>query len=83
MLPSRSECSRRAAVGSVSPREHIANIGERGARRRARGGIVWLVVGLVATVALVATHAPRLYRLAVVVPFTLAALGWLQAREKT
>jgi len=37
----------------------------------------------VAAVALVATHAPRPYRLALVVPFTLAAMGWLQAREKT
>jgi uncharacterized membrane protein (UPF0136 family) len=67
----------------VSPREHIANIDDRGARRRALGGIVWLVVAVVATAALLATHAPRAYRLALVVPFALAALGWLQAREKT
>jgi len=64
-------------------REHIPNIGESGARRRALGGIVWLVVAAVATVALVVTHAPRPFRLGLFVPFTLAALGWLQAREKT
>lgn len=83
MPPSRSVCSPRAEADSVKQRGHIANIGERGARRRALGGIVWLAAGAVAAVALVATHAPRPYRLALVVPFTLAAMGWLQAREKT
>lgn len=67
----------------MSEREHVANIAERGARRRALGGAVWLVVGVVAAALLLTMHASRFYRIALVVPFTLAALGWLQAREKT
>lgn len=61
----------------------VPNIGARGRRRRALGGIVWLALGLVALVLLRVRHAPRGASLALVVPFTLAALGWFQAREKT
>jgi hypothetical protein len=67
----------------VDRSEHVANIGERGARRRARGGIVWIVLGVAAFAVLLGTHAPRWSRFVLVVPFSLAALGWLQAREKT
>jgi hypothetical protein len=62
---------------------HIANIGERGARRRLLGGLVWLVVGMAAWIVLLLRHAPESWSFALVVPFTLAAVGWLQAREKT
>ena len=62
---------------------HIENIGERGARRRLRGGLVWLVAGLVAWIVMLLKHAPAAWAFALVVPFTLAAVGWLQAREKT
>jgi hypothetical protein len=63
--------------------EHIANIGERGARRRRRGGIVWLVVSVAAFGVMLATGAPRDVRLLLVIPFGLAATGFLQARHKT
>ena len=62
---------------------HIANIGERGARRRRRGGMVWLAIGAIAWVVLLVRHAPASWSLLLVVPFTLAAVGWLQAHEKT
>jgi hypothetical protein len=60
-----------------------ANVGASGARRRRLGGAVWLVLSVVAVAALLATHRARSYRLLLVVPFGLAALGFLQAREKT
>ena len=63
--------------------EHIPNIGPRGARRRRRGGIMWLVVAMVAFVGLLVTGAPRAARLALVIPFGLAAISFLQARQKT
>ena len=63
--------------------EHIANIGDRGARRRKLGGIVWLVLALASLVAMPAMGSPRSLRLALVLPFTLAALGFLQSRAKT
>jgi hypothetical protein len=62
---------------------HIPNIGAVGARRRRAGGYVWIAVATVAAVALFATHAPRSWRLLLVLPLTLSAVGFLQAREKT
>ena len=62
---------------------HVANIGERGARRRRRGGAIWLAMGIIAWIALVMTHSPASWSFLLVVPFTLAAVGFLQAREKT
>ena len=61
----------------------VANIGERGARRRRTIGMVWAVIAVVATIALATSDAPRSWRLLLVVPFGLAANGFLQAREKT
>lgn len=61
----------------------IPNIGARGARRRRRGGIAWLIVAAVAVVALLMTGVPREARLLLVIPFGLAATGFLQARQKT
>ena len=63
--------------------EHIPNIGTRGARRRRRGGIVWLIVAAVAFVALVGICAPREARLLLAIPLGLAAIGFLQVRQKT
>lgn len=59
------------------------NIGARGARRRARGGVVWLGLGVVVSAALIMLGAPRVARWSVAVPFTLSAIGFLQARERT
>ena len=61
----------------------IANIDARGRRRRLVGGVVWLVVAAAATAALVALRAREGWYALLVVPFTLAALGWFQARERT
>lgn len=61
----------------------VPNIGARGRRRRALGGLVWLVLGLAAVVVLHLRHSGSLAYLPLVIPFTLAALGWFQAREKT
>lgn len=67
----------------AEPREHVANIGERGANRRRRGGIVWIAVAIVALIAMVWTGAPRGFTLLLAIPIGLAAAGFLQAREKT
>jgi hypothetical protein len=63
--------------------DHVANIGDRGVRRRRRAGFVWLVIAVVAATALVLTDVPRYWRLLLIIPFGLAANGFLQAREKT
>ena len=62
---------------------HIDNIGERGARRRRLSGVVWLVIALAGWILIVVRRLPSTWAFALVVPFTLAAVGWLQAREKT
>jgi hypothetical protein len=61
----------------------IANIGRRGQRQRLAFGSVLFVVGAGILVALVAVGAHRAWRLALFVPFWAAAIGVLQAREKT
>lgn len=63
--------------------EHIDNIGERGARRRRRGAWAWTVISVLTAIALAVMHAPRHSRLVIAVPVGLAAVGFLQAREKT
>jgi hypothetical protein len=60
----------------------IPNIGAPGRRRRQRSALVWMIVALVAGVVLL-RHAPAGWFLLLFVPFTLAALGWFQARERT
>lgn len=63
--------------------EHIPNIGPPGARRRRIGGYVWGAVAAGALIVLLREHAPRWPRVCLVLPIALAALGFLQAREKT
>jgi uncharacterized membrane protein len=62
---------------------HVANIGERGALRRRKAGIVWLVLAIAVIAVMFAFDAPRVARLALVIPFGLAAVGFLQAKAKT
>lgn len=62
---------------------HVENIGPRGARRRLIGGAVWLVAGIVAAGWMLARGTGGARYLLLAGPFTLAALGWLQARERT
>lgn len=70
-------------TGGTAAPACVPNIGARGRRRRAAGGVVWLVVGLAAVAVLHFRHAATPAYLPLVIPFTLAALGWFQAREKT
>jgi hypothetical protein len=61
----------------------VENIGARGAARRRRQGLVLSIAGIVAAAALIALDEPRWWRLLLVVPFGLAANGFLQARDRT
>jgi hypothetical protein len=59
------------------------NIGPRETRRRGWLGVVMLVVGVAAAVALVAGGVERPWRLLLFVPFWLAGYGIFQARART
>lgn len=61
----------------------IANIGPRQRRRRLVGGLVALAIAAVLCAWLVASDAPRWWRLLLVLPLFGAASGVLQYREKT
>jgi hypothetical protein len=61
----------------------IANVTDAGARRRRLGGIIWLVIALAALAGMVVTKSPHSWRAFLLLPFGLAAAGFLQAREKT
>ena len=61
----------------------VGNIDDGGRRRRLTGGVVWLGVAVVATAAIALLHARDGWYALLVVPFTLAALGYFQARERT
>ena len=62
---------------------HVANIGERGARRRRRAGIVLSVLAAATLIVLLFVDAPSWCRLLVGIPAGLGAAEILQAREKT
>ena len=62
---------------------HVENIGPRGARRRLIGGAVWLVVAVAGSAWAIAERAPAAAYVALAIPYFLAAVGWLQARERT
>jgi hypothetical protein len=61
----------------------VPNIGIVGRRRRWQFGAALLAAGVGIAALLVATGAPRVWRLALFLPFWVGALGVLQAREKT
>jgi hypothetical protein len=61
----------------------IANITERGARSRRRHGWIALIVAGGVLLALVVLEPPRAYRLLLGIPVGIAALNFIQAREKT
>jgi hypothetical protein len=65
------------------PVDRPTNLVDRGVRRRQLLGMAWLIAGIVAAVVLIATDASRNWRLLLIVPFTISANGFLQAREKT
>lgn len=61
----------------------IPNIGAHGRRRRQISGAVFLTVGIAAAIAMVILHEPPSSAIILFIPFTLAALGYFQARERT
>jgi hypothetical protein len=62
---------------------HVANIDERGAARRRTGGVVWFAIAIAAAVAMELLRARDGWYALLLVPFTMAALGYFQARERT
>lgn len=63
--------------------ERIENIGERGASRRRRVGVVLSLLAGVMLIALLVAGAPPWIRLFVGIPAGLGAAEILQARAKT
>jgi hypothetical protein len=63
--------------------DRVQNVSNRGAAYRRRNGWISLAAGAVVVAALVAMHPPRFYRLVFGIPIGLAALNFLEAREKT
>ena len=68
---------------SATEMNRVANIDDRGLRRRLIGGVLWLGIATVATAVLSSLRARDGWYALLVVPFTLAALGYFQARERT
>ena len=60
-----------------------ANIGPRGVRRRRRMAAIPFAAAVALFAVLLQMDAPRSFRLVLVAPLWMAALGVLQAREKT
>ena len=69
--------------GAPAPAVCVANLTPAGRRRRLALGVVLLGVALAAAAVLVALGAPRPLRLALFVPYWIAALGLFQARAHT
>jgi hypothetical protein len=63
-------------------RPGVCNIGPSEIRRRRAAGVASLLVAGLLAIALLATGAPPLLRLAVVVPLYMGVLGLLQARAR-
>jgi hypothetical protein len=63
--------------------EQTTNLAERGVRRRQTMGIIWLVISIVAAGSMILLNSARAWRLVLVIPFALAAVGLLQAHERT
>jgi hypothetical protein len=63
--------------------ERVANIGSAGRRRRLIGGVFWLALGVAATGLITRAHARSWWYALLALPFTMAALGYFQARART
>jgi fatty acid desaturase len=61
----------------------VRNIGPAGRRRRYLMAGALLVVGAALTLVLIVAGSPRGYRLALALPFAVAALAFFQARAHT
>lgn len=60
-----------------------ANIGPTAVRLRRRAGYAGAAIAVAGLAFLLLTDAPRVWRLALLAPLWMSALGFLQAREKT
>jgi len=63
--------------------EECVNIGPRERRRRLAFGVVFAVVGLAGTAALLSHGAPRPYRALLFLPFWGSTIGFFQYLDKT
>ncbi|MFQ5778847.1 MAG: hypothetical protein ACE5IP_12650 [Terriglobia bacterium] len=61
----------------------VPNIGSKEIRKRLRRAMVVLAVGVGVAAVMILAGVERGWRLALLVPFWLAALDYFQAREKT
>lgn len=61
----------------------VPNIGLRERRKRLLVGVVGFVVGIVALALFVVFSVDRWWRLALILPFWVAGIGFFQHREKT
>ena len=61
----------------------VQNIDARGRRRRLVGGVAWFSIALAAAIGLIILHARQGWYALLAVPFTMAALGYFQAHERT
>ncbi len=61
----------------------IANIGPRQRRLRLQIGVLGLAGGAFGAVAMIVLGVPRLTRFALMIPFTVGLIGFLQYKEKT
>jgi hypothetical protein len=61
----------------------IPNIGPRGRQRRLIGGAAWLAVGAAAAIVLGSRGTSAAWLATLAIPFTIAALMYFQARERT
>jgi len=64
-------------------RDACVNIGPRQRRQRMLGGLIALIAAAALSVALARIGAPRLWRLALIVPLWAGWIGVLQARDGT
>jgi hypothetical protein len=61
----------------------VPNIGPQGQQRRMIGGTACLVLGVAGAIVFAARGTPLAWYAVLTVPFSFAALGYFQARERT
>jgi hypothetical protein len=69
-------------VAGLEYRPGVCNIGPEEIARRRRSGHIGLIATVVTLIVLVAIAAPPLARLVLIIPATVAASGYIQARSK-
>ena len=62
---------------------HCPNIGPAGIARRRKSGVIFGVLGVVATIVMIVLDAPVGAVALTILPFTASTVGFMQARERT